>query len=92
MKNKSYFSQIMLLVIVSLICVVLTIIIALFAGTYSTTFFDFENLNFGNMIPILIIGGFISCVVVGITALFVSRAIFTKVKEYISDNNGGDKK
>ena len=92
MKNKSYFSQIMLLVIVSVICVILTICIALIAGSHSSNLFNFENLNFSNMIPILIIGGFLSCIIVGITALFVSRAVFTKVKDYLSNKNGGDKK
>ena len=55
---------------------------------------DFENLNFSNMVPILILGGFISCVVVGITVLFVARSIFYKVKNYFSeeDKDGGDKK
>ena len=91
MKNKSFFSQIMLLVILSVICVVLTVGIALFVGSYNTTFLDFSNLNFANMIPVLILGGFISCVVVGITVLFVARSVFFKVKEYLSDN-GGDKK
>ena len=92
MKNKSFFSQIMLLVVLSVICVILTVGIALFAGSYNTTFFDFENLNFANMIPVLIFGGFISCVVVGITILFVARSVFFKVKDYLSDNDGGDKK
>ncbi|MBR7131916.1 MAG: hypothetical protein IKD04_00125 [Clostridia bacterium] len=91
MKNRS-FSQIILLVILSVICVILTVGLALFAGSYNANLFDFENLNFANMIPVLIFGGFISCVVVGITVLFVSRSIFLKVKNYLSDDNGGDKK
>lgn len=92
MKNKSFFSQIMLLVILSVICIVLTVGIALFAGFSNTTFFDFENLNFANMIPVLVFGGFISCVVVGITALFAARSVFLKVRDYLSNDNGGDKK
>ena len=92
MKNRSFFSQIMLLIILSVVCVIVTVGVALFVGSYSTTLFDFENLNFANMIPVLIFGGFISCVVVGITVLFVARAVFLKVKDYLSDNNGGDKK
>lgn len=82
----------MLLIILSVICVILTVGIALFVGSYNTTLFDFANLNFANMIPVLILGGFISCVVVGITVLFVARSVFLKVKDYLSDNNGGDKK
>ena len=93
MKNKSFFSQIILLVILSVICVVLTVGIALLVGSSNTTLFDFENLNFSNMIPVLMLGGFISCVVVGITVLFVARSIFYKVKNYLlEDKNGGDKK
>ena len=95
MKNKSVFSQIFLLIIISLICLVLTVGIALFAGSYNTTFFDFSNLNFANMIPALIIGGFVSCVVVGITVLFISKELFVKVKDYLTEsneNNGGNEK
>lgn len=82
----------MLLVILSVVCIVLTVGIALFVGSYNTTLFDFKNLNFSNMIPVLILGGFISCVVVGITVIFIARSAFLKVKDYLSDNNGGDKK
>lgn len=92
LKNKSFFSQIMLLIILSVVCVVLTAGIALFVGSYNTTFFDFANLNFANMVPVLIFGGFISCIIVGITVLFVARSVFLKVKDYFFDNNGGDKK
>ena len=93
MKNKSVFSQIILLVISSAICVILTVGIAFFAGFHGSTLFDFKNLNFANMIPFLIIGGFISCIIVGITILFMARSIFFKVKDYLSENdkNGGDK-
>ena len=85
----------MLLIILSLVCVILTVGIALFVGSCNTTLFDFQNLNFANMIPVLILGGFISCVVVGITVLFVARSVFLKVKDYFSEtnkNNGGNKK
>ena len=92
LKNKSFFSQIILLIILSVICVILTVGIAIFVGSYNTTLFDFKNLNFANMIPVLILGGFISCVVIGITVLFVARSVFLKIKDYLSDNNGGDKK
>lgn len=95
LKNKSFFSQIILLVILSLICVIVTIGIALFLGSCDTTLFDFTSLNFANMIPALIVGGFISCVIVGITVLFVARSIFLKVKDYVvetNENDGGSKK
>lgn len=83
MKNKSAFSQIMILVIVLLVCIILTVGIALLVGSYNATIFDFRNLNFANMIPVLVIGGFVTCVAVGITVLFVSRALFFKVKDFL---------
>lgn len=94
MKNKSFFSQIMLLIILSAICFVLTIGIAFAVGSADAALFDFENLNFSNMIPVLMLGGFISCVVVGITVIFIARSVFYKVKNYLSQDNknGGDKK
>ena len=92
LKNKSFFLQIMLLIILSVICIILTVGIALLAGSYNTTFFNFETLNFSNMIPVLIIGGFISCVIIGITVLFIARSVFSKLKDYLSENNGGNKK
>ncbi len=85
----------MLLIILSLVCVILTVGIALFVGSYNTTLFDFQNLNFANMIPVLILGGFISCVIVGITVLFVARSVFLKVKDYFvktNENDGGNEK
>ena len=87
MKNKSVFSQIMLLIILAVICIVVTVSIALFAGSYNSAIFDFANLNLSNMIPVLIAGGFISCVIIGIAALFITRAIFLKVKDYFNENN-----
>lgn len=95
MKNKSFFCQIMLLIILSLVCVVLTVGIALLAGSYSATLFNFENLNFANMIPVLVFGGFISCIVIGITVLFVARSVFMKLKNHFTENenkNGGKEK
>ena len=91
MKNRSFFSQIMLLVVLSVVCIVLTVGIAFLVGSYNTTLFDFTNLNLANMIPVLILGGFISCVIVGITILFISRSVFLKIKNYLSNDNGGDK-
>ena len=55
-------------------------------GSLDKDIFDFKNLNFSNMIPILIIGGFISCVFVGICFLFVARTAFFKVKDYLEEN------
>lgn len=91
MKNKSFFSQIMLLLIISAVCILLTVGIALLAGSSNTTFFDFGNLNFSNMLPVLILGCFISCVVIGIAVLFTARTVFFKVKNYLFDNEGEKK-
>lgn len=87
MKNKSFFSQIILLIILSLICIVLTVGIALFAGSIDVTLLDFKNLNLANVIPVLLIGGFISCVIIGIIVLFIARSLFLKVKEYLAETN-----
>lgn len=92
MKNKSFFSQLIILIAISAICVALTVGIAFFAGFNDTTMFDFSNLNFANMLPVLIFGGFISCIVVGITVIFVARSVFLKVKDYLFENNGGEEK
>lgn len=90
MKNESFFSKIILLVILFIFCIVLTIGIALLAGTHNTTLFDFKNLNYENVIPVLLIGGFISCIAIGITVLFMAKSISLKIKKYLSDNNGGN--
>ena len=93
MRKKSIFSQIVIMIIISVICVILTVGIALFAGSSDSSFLDFKNMNYANMIPILIAGGFISCVIVGIIVLFVARSVFFKVKDYFyEDNKGGNLK
>ena len=96
MKNKSLFTQTILVIILAVSCLMLTIVIALLAGSLNVELFDFKNLNFSNVIPVLLIGGFISCVVIGICVLFVGRTAFIKVKDYFDENNnkenGGTKK
>ena len=79
----------------SLICFTITIALTLFAGSYDGALFSFENLNIANMIPVLLLSGFVSCVVIGITLLFIFRAAFIKLKDYFLENkntNGGNKK
>ena len=85
MNKKSSFSQIILLIILSAVCILLTVGIAFLAGFSNATMFDFKNLNLANMIPVFLIGGFISCVIIGIAVLFVSKSIFSKMKEYITE-------
>ena len=93
--QKSLFTQAILVIILAVVCLVCTVGIALLAGSLNAELFDFRNLNFSNMIPVLLIGGFISCVIVGICILFVGRAAFVKAKDYLEKNNnenGGTKK
>lgn len=91
MKNKSLFTQVIALIALSAVCVLLTVFIAFFAGSLSVDLFDFKNLNFSNMIPVLIIGGFICCCIVGICFLFVARSAFFKAKDYFEKNNKNEK-
>ena len=86
MKNKSLFFQIVSLIIIAVICLLLTVVIAFLAGSLNAELFDFKNLNFSNMIPVLIIGGFISCFIIGICFLFIARTAFSKAKDYIKEN------
>ena len=95
MKNKSLFTQTILVILLAVICLFSTVIIAFLVGSLNAEIFDFKNLNFSNMIPVLLIGGFISCVIVGICILFVGRSAFIKVKDYFNENNkenGGTQK
>ena len=92
MKNKSLFFQIILLVVITFLCITLTVTLALLAGSIDTSIFDFKNLNFGNMIPVFIIGGLVTCFTVMITVLFASRTLFHKIKDFFeNDNKGKDK-
>lgn len=93
MKDKSVFTRIILVIVLAVVCFLITGIVALVAGNVQTEIFDFSNLNFANMLPVLLIGVFISCVIIGIAILFLGKAIFFKAKDYFEDtNNKGDKK
>lgn len=93
MKNKSLFVQMISIIILAVTCLLLTVGISLLAGSLNVELFDFKNLNFSNMIPILLIGSFISCVVVGICILFVARTAWFKAKDYFdtTDKKKGEK-
>ena len=82
----------MLLVIVSVICISVTVGVAVFLGTLKGTILDFGSLNFSNVITALIIGGFISCVIVGIISLFAAKSMFTMVRDYLSEKNESEEK
>ncbi len=92
MKKKSVFNRILLLILIVLICLVTTIAVSLLAGAVKVDLFDFRNLNFSNMIPVLIVGGILSCFVIGISLLFLGRTIFFKVKDYFFDTNNDDRR
>ena len=87
MNQKSLFAQIIFTVIVAVICLVLTVGLAILVGSLNVELFDFQSMNFSNMIPVFIVGGFISCVIIGICVLFVSRTAFYKAKDYFEENN-----
>ncbi len=96
MKNKSLFTQVILIIVLCVFCIVATVGISLLAGAIDTDLFNFKNLNFANMIPVLLIGIFISCVIVGISVLFVGKTAFLQVYDYFKEkennkNNGGNK-
>ena len=92
MKNKSLFVQFITIIILAILCLLLTVGIAILAGSLNTELFDFRNLNFSNMIPVLIIGVFITCAIIGICFLFFARTAFFKAKDYLEDNNKNNKK
>ena len=87
MKNKSLFSQIIFVIIIAIICLMVTFGLSLLAGSLNVDLFSFRNLNFLNMIPMLLICGFISCIIVGILILFVIRSVWVKAKDYFNENN-----
>lgn len=68
-------------------CFVITVVAVFFVGSIGATLFDFRNLNIANMIPVLLIGGFISCVIIAIAVLLVFRSAFLKVKNYFTEEN-----
>ena len=87
MKNKSLFSQVMLIIILGVVCLILTLGVSLLVGSIEKDLFDFRSLNFSNMLSTLLICGFISCVILGICILFVLRTVFRKAKDYFNENN-----
>ena len=91
MQKKSIFTQLLILIVIGVVCVVLTTAIALLFGSVDSTIFDWRNLNVANMIPVLLVGGFLSCVVIGITILVVFKNSFLKAKEFLFETkNEGD--
>lgn len=93
MKNGSMFTRVILLIVLAIVCLIMTVGAALIAGSVRTTIFDFSTLNVANLLPVLLVGGFISSIVVGISVLFFARTAFYKWKDYINKTNksGGNK-
>lgn len=94
MKKKSTFTQVILIVLVAVLCIIATVTVALLAGSADADWIDWSHLNLSNMLPVLLIGGFLTCVIVGIAVLCVSRTVFFKVKDHLKDfmNDGGIEK
>ena len=92
MKNP-IFSKLLIAIVVALICIALTVSIALMVGNTSTDLIDFSELNWSNVIPIIILGMFITGGIVGVILLIAVKDVFVKAKEYIDQSNkdGGKK-
>ena len=91
MKKKSVFGGVLLLIFIILACLVTTLALALLVGATDVNLFDFSKLNISNMIPVLIVGGIISCFIIGIALLFLGRTIFFKVKDYFFETDNKDR-
>lgn len=91
MGKKPIFSQIILLIIIAVLCIILTVALALWAGSTDDILLDLQELNWANVIPVILIGGFLCCVIVGILILCLGKNIFNKAKDFLSeiDKNGG---
>jgi len=94
LSKKPIFTKVIIVIVVALICLILTVALSLLFGSVDAQIFDFSNLNYSNMLPVIIIGGFISCVVVGMLVVFLAKDVFVKVKDYLFEtkNNGGNEK
>ena len=92
MKKDSLFTKIIILFIVLFVCVAFTLTAAWLIGGMDKNIFDLSNLNLYNAVPVLILGGIISCFVVGIGVLFLSRNVLIKLKKIFIEEDGGDKK
>ena len=92
MKKDSLFTKIIILFIVLFVCVAFTLTAAWLIGGMDKNIFDLSNLNLYNAVPVLILGGIISCFVVGIGVLFLSRNVLIKLKKFFIEEDGGDKK
>ena len=92
MSKKSIFAKIMIIIAVAIGCLLLTAAVAVLLGSNSADLFNLSDLNLSNMIPVIVIGGFIGCVAVGILVIVLAKDVFVKVKDYLfGKENGGEK-
>ena len=93
MNNKPIFTKIMIVIVIAIICLVMTLSLAFLLGSVNANIFDFSDLNFSNMLPVILIGGFISCIIVGILVIVLAKDIFVKAKDYLFETkeDGGKK-
>ena len=91
MSQKPIFTKIIIIISIALICLLATVFTAFLFGSINVDLFDFSNLNFSNMLPIIIIGGFIGCVIVGFLVIILAKDIFVKIKDNFSEKNNGGK-
>ena len=93
MNKNPIFTKVLITIFVAIACLVVTLLVAFMFGSVNADLFDFSNLNFSNVLPVIIVGGFISCIIVGILVIFLAKDIFIKLKNYVeTEKNGGKKK
>ena len=80
MKNKSLFPRVIFIAALCVLCLAVTIAVALFIGSFGDNMFNFTNFDFTNMPPVILIGGFAICIVLAIEVLFLLMAAFKKLK------------
>lgn len=90
LKKENLWTKMILLVLIIFLCLFLTLALAFLAGSIEKPLFDLRNLNIGNMIPVLILGGLMSCMVLSICFLLFSKSFSVKIKELWEQNS--DKK
>lgn len=91
MKKKSPFTQAVIFVSLIFVGAILTLFVALLAGSIQEPLFDFKNLNLANMIPVFIFGGLFSGFAAVIALLFTSRTLWYKLKEFFNENEKNNK-
>lgn len=92
MKNKSIFPKVVLLFLLAVVCVALTVGVALFAGSLGGEMISLKDLNLSNVIITFVIGMFISFAIIITAMLFLARNIFYNLKEYYLKIKGESKK